>query len=51
MAKKQSTGTIILAVYLFFVALVLIADLSFKHSDLVMGVLAAAAGIFLLIGK
>lgn len=49
--KGRSIGMILLAVYLILTGLVLLFSLSFQYQAILMGLLALAAGIALLIGR
>ncbi len=44
-------GTLLLAIYLILIGLIAVLSLSFQGLYIVMGLLAIAAGVFLLLGK
>lgn len=49
--KGRSIGFILLSIYLILVGLVSVLHLGFEGLPLLMGILAIAAGIFLLMGR
>jgi hypothetical protein len=51
MAMKQRIGTILLGIYLIMAGLVILIGLHFMYSPIIEGVLALAAGIFILLGR
>ncbi len=52
MAKKMSNlGMIVLAIYLIFIGLTQLISLNFSGMHIVLGLLAIAAGVLLLLGK
>jgi uncharacterized membrane protein HdeD (DUF308 family) len=51
MKLKQNLGMLLLGVWLILTGLVALLGLSFQGLPLVMGVLAIAAGILILLGR
>jgi len=49
--KGRSIGMLLLAAYLILVGLGLLFSLSFQYQNIILGVLALAAGVLLLLGK
>ncbi len=47
----KNIGMLLLAIWLILYGLIALFGLGFKGSDVVMGLLAIAAGIFILIGR
>jgi uncharacterized membrane protein HdeD (DUF308 family) len=47
----KNIGFLLLAIWLILYGLIALFSLSFKGLDVVMGILAIAAGIFILIGR
>lgn len=51
MARRQTAGSIVLAIYLILVGLAGLVGLSFSHSGEVIGIVALVAAVLLLLGK
>lgn len=51
MMKSKNIGMLLLAIYLILIGLIGLAGLSLGQLQIVVPILAIAAGIFLLIGK
>ena len=49
--KSKNIGMLLLAIYLILIGLIGVAGLSLGQLQIVVPILAIAAGIFLLIGK
>jgi hypothetical protein len=49
--KGRSIGMLLLAIYLILEGLVQLASLHFQYQGVLMGILALAAGVLILIGK
>ena len=51
MALPKSLGMILLGIYLILTGLITLIGLSFQGLPLIMGALAIAAGIFIVLGR
>ena len=51
MRRPQNLGMLLLAVWLILTGLIMLLGLSFQGLPLIMGILALAAGIFILLGR
>jgi len=47
----KNIGLLLLAIWLILTGLIALFSLSFNGLDIIMGILAIAAGIFILIGR